>query len=64
MSISGSALGMPDIGLMNADENVRQIINIANSVNLPIIADIDTGYGGAANVFRLVKQLIGGGVVI
>lgn len=55
---------MPDIGLMNADENVRQIINIANSVNLPIIADIDTGYGGAANVFRLVKQLIGGGVVI
>lgn len=63
LSISGSALGMPDIGLMSADENIRQIANIANSVSLPIIADLDTGYGGPANVYRITRQLINAGIV-
>jgi methylisocitrate lyase len=53
---------MPDIGLLNQEETLRQIINIANSVSVPIVADVDTGYGGVTNVYRLVKQLIAAGV--
>lgn len=62
LSISGTLLGMPDIGLLCSDENVRHVANIVNSVQLPIIADCDTGYGGTPNVFRLVKQMIQIGV--
>lgn len=62
LSISASALGMPDIGLLSYEETLRQITNIANSVNVPIVADVDTGYGGATNVYRLVKSLISAGV--
>eukprot|EP01035_Chromulina_nebulosa_P017435 gene17435-22987_t len=62
LSISGSSLGMPDVGLLCCEESLRQIANIANSVNVPIIADVDTGYGGVANVYRLVRQLIAAGV--
>lgn len=62
LSISASTLGMPDIGLVSVEENLRQITNIANSVSIPIIADVDTGYGGATNVYRLVKQLVSSGV--
>ena len=57
-SISGSALGVPDIGLLTASENVEIIGRIARSVNIPVIADVDTGYGGVMNVYRLVKDLV------
>ena len=56
-SIAGSALGMPDIGLLTASENVEIIGRIANSVNIPVVADCDTGYGGPMNVYRLVTDL-------
>ena len=62
LSISGTLLGMPDIGLLCADENVKHVANIVNSVSLPVIADCDTGYGGTSNVYRLVKQLVQIGV--
>jgi len=63
LSISGTLLGMPDIGLLCVDENIRHLSNIVNSVSVPIIADCDTGYGGPTNVYRLVKQLVQMGVV-
>lgn len=56
-SIAGSALGMPDIGLLTASENVEIIGRIANSVKIPVVADCDTGYGGPMNVYRLVTDL-------
>ena len=63
LSISGSLLGMPDIGLLSYEENLRHLTNIAKSVSVPIVADIDTGYGGPANVYRVVKDLVAHGVV-
>jgi 2-methylisocitrate lyase-like PEP mutase family enzyme len=65
--ISGAALanvhwGFPDIGLIGMAEVVEEVRRIANAVDLPLIADGDTGYGNAVNVLRTVRELEATGV--
>lgn len=54
--VSASLLGRPDIGLLTMTEMVSQARNIAAAVDLPLIADADTGYGGVLNVARTVQE--------
>jgi methylisocitrate lyase len=54
--IAASTLGLPDYGFMTATEVLSSVGKIAQSVNIPIIADMDTGYGNALNVMRTVKD--------
>jgi len=55
--VSASLLGEPDFGLMSQTELIDAARRICNAVNIPVSVDGDTGYGGALNVFRLVKAL-------
>jgi carboxyvinyl-carboxyphosphonate phosphorylmutase len=54
---SASLLGMPDFGFLNAGETLENAKRIINSVNIPILVDIDTGYGNPLNVWKIVKDL-------
>jgi len=54
-------LAMPDIGLVSFGEMVEQVRLIANAVNIPVLADADTGYGNAINVYRTVREYIRAG---
>lgn len=59
MTGSGAAmdlLGFPDVGLLTMSEMVDHARRIAGATNLPLIADADTGYGNALNVYRTVKE--------
>ena len=64
--ISGAGLsnsaGVPDIGLLTMTEMVQQSGYIANAVNIPAIADADTGFGDLPNVARTVKSFEKAGV--
>ena len=51
---SASRIGQPDLGLMSYAEVLDQARNIADAVQIPLIADGDTGYGNAMNVRRTV----------
>ncbi len=51
---SASRIGAPDLGLMSYAEVLDQARNIAAAVNIPVLADGDTGYGNAMNVRRTV----------
>lgn len=53
---AASVLGQPDIGLMTMTEMVAQAKNIAAAIEIPLIADGDTGYGGILNVVRTVRE--------
>ncbi|GAB4112671.1 MAG: isocitrate lyase/PEP mutase family protein [Candidatus Caldatribacteriota bacterium] len=53
---SASLLGKPDYGLMTFTEVVNHTRNIVNSVNIPVMADGDTGYGNVVNVVRTVQE--------
>lgn len=53
---SASILGEPDYGLMTMNEMVNVCANMHRIVNIPIIGDIDTGYGNPLNVYRTVQE--------
>lgn len=59
---SASVIGKPDIGLMTMSEMAIQAGNIASAVDIPLIADGDTGYGGVLNVMRTVCEFEKAGV--
>lgn len=48
-------IGRPDVGLLSATEMVDNARRIVAAVDVPVIADGDTGYGNAINVLRTVK---------
>lgn len=54
---SATLLGMPDFGFLNAGETIDNARRIINSVDIPILVDIDTGYGNPLNVWRTVTDL-------
>ena len=54
---SATLLGMPDYGFLNAGETFQNAHRIINSVNIPILVDIDTGYGNPLNVWKMVHDL-------
>jgi 2-methylisocitrate lyase-like PEP mutase family enzyme len=53
---AASHLGRPDIGLMSMTEMVSRARNMAAVVNIPVIADADTGFGNVINVIRTVRE--------
>lgn len=57
-----ASLGYPDIGLMTMSENLGRVDYITDAVDIPVIADIDTGYGDALNVRRTVGKALDVGV--
>lgn len=56
-NISASLLGLPDVGLMTMSEMVSTMRHIVDTVDIPVIADGDDGYGNHLNVGRLIREL-------
>jgi 2-methylisocitrate lyase-like PEP mutase family enzyme len=53
---TASHLGLPDAGLISFAEMVERVHHLARSVNIPVVADGDTGFGNAINVRRTVQE--------
>ncbi|MFJ3047772.1 oxaloacetate decarboxylase [Herbaspirillum chlorophenolicum] len=60
--LSASLLGAPDIGLLGMSEMVERGRAFAAAVDVPVIADADTGYGNLNNVVRTVRSYEAAGV--
>ncbi|TRZ69424.1 MAG: carboxyvinyl-carboxyphosphonate phosphorylmutase [Comamonadaceae bacterium] len=54
--ISSSFLGEPDTEIYTMSENLTVTRNICNAVKIPVIADIDTGYGNPINAMRTMRE--------
>ena len=63
--LSGAAfsasLGLPDLGLITLTELAARTREIARATGLPILVDVDTGYGSALNVTRTVREMVDAG---
>jgi 2,3-dimethylmalate lyase len=59
---AASRLGRPDIGLMSMTEMVDNARRIVSAVDIPVIADADTGYGNSINVIRTVREYEAAGI--
>ncbi len=54
--IANTQIASADLGLVSMTEVLEQVSRICDAVSIPVIADIDTGYGNALNVYRTVRQ--------
>jgi 2-methylisocitrate lyase-like PEP mutase family enzyme len=53
---AASMIGRPDVGLLTATEMADNARRMASAIDLPLIADADTGYGNPINVIRTVRE--------
>jgi 2-methylisocitrate lyase-like PEP mutase family enzyme len=60
--VSASLIGQPDVGLTTCTEIVTISGYAVDAVNVPVIADADTGFGNAINTMRTTEQFIKAGV--
>ena len=56
-AFSAGLLGVPDIGIVTLDQLVDQTARLAGSVQLPVVVDADTGFGGPDEVAACVQKL-------
>ena len=54
---ANSYLGVPDMGLTSVKEVVDQLAAMRDAIEIPILADADTGFGNALNVRRTVRMM-------
>ena len=62
LAVTASLLARPDLELLGMTEMVRQASLMSSAVDIPVIADADTGYGGLANVERTTLAYMQAGV--
>jgi len=60
--VAANSLGIPDLGISTMDDVLIDARRITDATNLPLLVDIDTGWGGAFNIARTVKSFIKAGV--
>jgi methylisocitrate lyase len=57
--VAAGSLGMPDLGISNLDDVLTDIRRITDVCDLPLLVDVDTGFGASAfNVARTVRSLV------
>jgi len=56
-AFSAGSLGVPDIGIVTLDQLVEQTMVLANAVEIPLVVDADTGFGGPREVEHCVRAL-------
>lgn len=54
---ANASFGSPDVGLVTLSEVVTHVGRITDVIDIPVVVDADTGYGGVLNVHRAVRQL-------
>lgn len=61
-AVAASLLGMPDVGLLGMAENVQHAARLVSVLDVPLICDADTGYGGIMNAVRTLREFEAAGV--
>jgi methylisocitrate lyase len=60
--VAANSLGIPDLGISTMDDVLTDARRITDATGLPLLVDIDTGWGGAFNIARTVRSFIKAGV--
>ena len=56
--VAAGSLGVPDLGISTLDDVLTYVRRITDVCSLPLLVDVDTGFGSAFNIERTVKSLI------
>ena len=55
--VANSSYGLPDLGMTSLDNVLEDVKRITSASSLPLLVDVDTGWGGAFNIARTVKEM-------
>jgi methylisocitrate lyase len=55
--VANASYGLPDLGMTSLDNVLEDIRRITSASDLPLLVDADTGWGGAFNIARTVKEM-------
>jgi methylisocitrate lyase len=59
--VAANSLGIPDLGISTMDDVLTDVRRITEASALPLLVDIDTGWGGAFNIARTIRSMIKAG---
>jgi methylisocitrate lyase len=59
--VAANSLGLPDLGISTMEDVLLDVRRITDAVPLPLLVDIDTGWGGAFNIARTIRSMIKAG---
>jgi methylisocitrate lyase len=55
--VANHSYGMPDLGMTSMNDVLADVSRITSAVDTPLLVDIDTGWGGAFNIARAIKEM-------
>ncbi|MFO0429461.1 MAG: methylisocitrate lyase [Planctomyces sp.] len=55
--VASASYGLPDLGITSLDNVLEDVRRITSVTTLPLLVDIDTGWGGAFNISRTIRQM-------
>jgi len=59
--VAANSLGIPDLGISTMEDVLIDVRRITDASSLPLLVDIDTGWGGAFNIARTIRSMIKAG---
>lgn len=59
--VAAASYGIPDLGITSMEDVLTDVKRITNASSLPLLVDIDTGWGGAFNIAKTIKSMIDAG---
>ncbi len=59
--VANASYGLPDLGMTSMNDVLEDVRRITSAVDTPLMVDIDTGWGGAFNIARTIKEMEKGG---
>ena len=59
--VANASYGLPDLGMTSMNDVLEDVRRISSATEVPLLVDIDTGWGGAFNISRTVKEMIKAG---
>ncbi len=55
--VANASYGLPDLGITSLNDVILDVERISNATEIPLLVDIDTGWGGAFNIARTIKAM-------
>jgi methylisocitrate lyase len=59
--VANASFGLPDLGMTSLNDVLEDVRRISSASDVPMLVDIDTGWGGAFNIARTIKEMIHAG---
>src|ERR1051326_2407649 len=55
--VANASFGLPDLGMTSLENVLEDVRRVTGAVDLPLLVDIDTGWGGALNIARTIREM-------